>query len=44
MFWREAGIGLAIGLAAATAYNRLISAGDARKISAYYAKQDDAKK
>lgn len=44
MFWREAGIGLTIGLVAATAYNRLISAGDARKINAYYTKQEDAKK
>lgn len=38
LFWKEAGIGLAIGLAAATAYNRLVSAGDERKIRSYYAK------
>lgn len=44
MFWKEAGIGLGIGLVAATAYNRLISAGDERKINAYYAKQEEAKK
>lgn len=44
LFWKEAGVGLAIGLGAATVYNRLVSARDGRKIRAYYAKQETANK
>ncbi|CAM9443947.1 unnamed protein product [Choristocarpus tenellus] len=40
--WREAGIGIGLGLVAATVYYQAVSANDAKKIKAFYKKEESS--